>query len=133
MHRRFVTCTVTPIGMTREQGFPSVGDVHSTVPVAKEKWFEYGGERSGRFQVRRLPPAAAPCLHSLACMRLISVRPKKAGSSEWGLHALEVSCCRPTHVGRGRYFHKEWCTARRRVSQNPDGSMKTECGIHVAR
>lgn len=33
------------------QGFPSVGDVHSTVPVPKEKWFEYGGERSGRFQV----------------------------------------------------------------------------------
>jgi len=33
------------------QGFPSVGDVHSTIPVPKEKWFEYAGERSGRFQV----------------------------------------------------------------------------------
>lgn len=32
------------------QGFPSVGDVHSTVPVPREKWFEYAGERSGRFQ-----------------------------------------------------------------------------------
>ena len=35
------------------QGFPSIGDVQSTVPVPKEKWFEYAGERSGRFQVRR--------------------------------------------------------------------------------
>lgn len=33
-----------------EQGYPSVGDIHSTLPVAREKWFEYGGERSGRFQ-----------------------------------------------------------------------------------
>jgi hypothetical protein len=33
------------------QGFPSIGDEHSTLPVPKEKWFEYGGERSGRFQV----------------------------------------------------------------------------------
>lgn len=32
------------------QGYPSVGDVHSTVPVPRDKWFEYGGERSGRFQ-----------------------------------------------------------------------------------
>ena len=34
------------------QGFPSIGDLHSTVPVPKAKWFEYAGERSGRFQVR---------------------------------------------------------------------------------
>ncbi|KAK9832865.1 hypothetical protein WJX74_000020 [Apatococcus lobatus] len=33
-----------------DQGFPSIGDEQSTVPVPKEKWFEYGGERSGRFQ-----------------------------------------------------------------------------------
>ena len=33
------------------QGFPSIGDEQSTVPVPKEKWFEYAGERSGRFQV----------------------------------------------------------------------------------
>jgi phosphoadenosine phosphosulfate reductase len=32
------------------QGYPSIGDVHSTLPVPKEKWFVYGGERSGRFQ-----------------------------------------------------------------------------------
>lgn len=32
-----------------EQGYPSVGDVHSTLPVPKEKWYEYAGERSGRF------------------------------------------------------------------------------------
>ena len=34
------------------QGYPSIGDVHSTIPVPKEQWFEYGGERSGRFQAR---------------------------------------------------------------------------------
>lgn len=32
------------------QGYPSVGDVHSTVPVPRERWFDYAGERSGRFQ-----------------------------------------------------------------------------------
>jgi phosphoadenosine phosphosulfate reductase len=31
-------------------GYPSIGDAHSTVPVPKEKWFDYAGERSGRFQ-----------------------------------------------------------------------------------
>lgn len=33
-----------------EMGFPSIGDLHSTVPVPRETWFEYGKERSGRFQ-----------------------------------------------------------------------------------
>ncbi|CAK0787949.1 hypothetical protein CVIRNUC_011171 [Coccomyxa viridis] len=33
-----------------DQGYPSIGDLHSTVPVPKEKWYEYAGERSGRFQ-----------------------------------------------------------------------------------
>lgn len=33
------------------QGYPSIGDAHSTVPVPKEKWYDYAGERSGRFQV----------------------------------------------------------------------------------
>jgi len=30
-------------------GYPSIGDAHSTVPVPRERWFDYGGERSGRF------------------------------------------------------------------------------------
>ena len=33
------------------QGYPSIGDLHSTVPVPEDKWYEYAGERSGRFQV----------------------------------------------------------------------------------
>ena len=33
-----------------DQGFPSVGDVQTTVPVPREQWFEYAGERKGRFQ-----------------------------------------------------------------------------------
>lgn len=32
------------------QGYPSLGDVHSTLPVEREEWFEYGAERRGRFQ-----------------------------------------------------------------------------------
>ena len=48
------------------QDFPSVGDLHSTVPVPREKWFEYGGERSGRFQVWSSPlylvSAALQCI-----------------------------------------------------------------------
>lgn len=42
------------------QGYPSVGDVQSTVTVPREKWFEYGGERSGRFQVT----SAASCIRN---------------------------------------------------------------------
>jgi len=30
-------------------GYPSIGDVHSTVPVDRARWFDYAGERSGRF------------------------------------------------------------------------------------
>lgn len=33
-----------------DQGYPSIGDAKDTVTVPKEKWFEYAGERSGRFQ-----------------------------------------------------------------------------------
>ena len=33
-----------------EQGYPSIGDAKDTIPVPREKWFEYAGERSGRFQ-----------------------------------------------------------------------------------
>lgn len=33
-----------------DEDFPSIGDAHSTVPVPRSKWFEYAGERSGRFQ-----------------------------------------------------------------------------------
>jgi phosphoadenosine phosphosulfate reductase len=30
-------------------GYPSIGDAHSTVPVPRAQWFDYAGERSGRF------------------------------------------------------------------------------------
>ena len=39
-----------PLHPLHEQGYPSMGDVQSTIPVPREKWFEYGMERSGRFQ-----------------------------------------------------------------------------------
>eukprot|EP00850_Spirogloea_muscicola_P009345 SM000052S17737 [mRNA] locus=s52:428610:431364:+ [translate_table: standard] len=39
-----------PYHPLHDEGYPSIGDIHSTLPVPKDKWFEYGGERSGRFQ-----------------------------------------------------------------------------------
>lgn len=41
-----------PYHPLHDQGFPSIGDVQTTIPVSRDKWFEYAGERSGRFQVR---------------------------------------------------------------------------------
>lgn len=71
------------------QGYPSVGDVHSTVTVPRDQWFEYGGERSGRFQVplpaspgrtlrvwvpRAIPPASEnPALYAGAQLHGTSV------------------------------------------------------------
>jgi phosphoadenosine phosphosulfate reductase len=46
---RFLEDNNVPKHPLFDQGYPSVGDVHSTLPVPKEKWFEYAGERSGRF------------------------------------------------------------------------------------
>ena len=39
----------TPYHPPHDQGYPSVGDVHSTLPVDRRDWFKYGAERSGRF------------------------------------------------------------------------------------
>jgi len=39
-----------PYHPLHDHGYSSLGDVQSTLPVEKEKWFTYGGERSGRFQ-----------------------------------------------------------------------------------
>lgn len=39
-----------PYHPLHDQGYPSIGDIHSTLPVPKDQWFEYAGERSGRFQ-----------------------------------------------------------------------------------
>ena len=55
------------------QGYPSIGDAHSTVPVPKEKWYDYAGERSGRFQV---------CLFSIPISR-----PQQAHSCD------TLACC----------------------------------------
>jgi len=33
-----------------DKGFPSIGDIQSTLPVDTDKWMKYEGERSGRFQ-----------------------------------------------------------------------------------
>ncbi|KAG0627065.1 hypothetical protein M758_2G171300 [Ceratodon purpureus] len=44
-----------PYHPLHDQGFPSIGDVQTTIPVSRDKWFEYAGERSGRFQGLKNP------------------------------------------------------------------------------
>ncbi|CAM6098619.1 unnamed protein product [Calypogeia fissa] len=39
-----------PYHPLHDEGYPSIGDIQTTLPVPREKWFEYAGERSGRFQ-----------------------------------------------------------------------------------
>ena len=39
-----------PVHPLHEKGYPSVGDSKDTIPVDRDRWFEYAGERSGRFQ-----------------------------------------------------------------------------------
>lgn len=39
-----------PYHPLHDVGFSSVGDMHSTKKVDADMWFQYGGERSGRFQ-----------------------------------------------------------------------------------
>lgn len=46
----YLESRAVPAHPLHAQGYPSIGDKKDTVPVAREKWFEYAGERSGRFQ-----------------------------------------------------------------------------------
>ena len=39
-----------PAHPLHEKGYPSIGDAKDTIPVDRDRWFEYAGERSGRFQ-----------------------------------------------------------------------------------
>ena len=52
------------------QSFPSIGDVHSTVPVRREEWFQYGGERKGRFQGLNNSDGAPRCRAALLAAAL---------------------------------------------------------------
>ena len=38
-----------PYHPLHDEGYPSLGDVQTTLPVERAKWFEYAGERSGRW------------------------------------------------------------------------------------
>ncbi len=46
----FIELYSIPAHPLHEKGYPSIGDAKDTVPVSRDKWFEYAGERSGRFQ-----------------------------------------------------------------------------------
>lgn len=48
-----------PYHPLHDDGYPSIGDIQSTIPVPRENWFEYGGERSGRFQGLTNPDGSA--------------------------------------------------------------------------
>lgn len=46
----YLESRAVPAHPLHAQGYPSIGDKKDTVPVPREKWFEYAAERSGRFQ-----------------------------------------------------------------------------------
>ena len=45
----FLNANNVPYHPLHDQGYPSIGDAKDTVPVDKSKWFDYAGERAGRF------------------------------------------------------------------------------------
>jgi len=46
----YIKAFEVPYHPLHDDGYPSLGDMHSTLRVDKEKWFQYGMERAGRFQ-----------------------------------------------------------------------------------
>lgn len=46
----YLNANEIPYHPLHDKGYPSIGDAKDTIPVPREKWFEYAGERSGRFQ-----------------------------------------------------------------------------------
>ena len=122
------------------QGYPSIGDAHSTVPVPKEKWYDYAGERSGRFQVRqfsipdlaRSRPIAATLLHAVLCN-------PPCGAEQCHRSCHHSDACESPGPGADRADACESPGADRALTgmawlaqglTNADGSIKTECGIH---
>eukprot|EP00968_Pinguiococcus_pyrenoidosus_P000759 scaffold47_cov258-Pinguiococcus_pyrenoidosus.AAC.86 len=63
-----------PYHPLHDVGFSSLGDVQSTKKVPLENWFTYGGERSGRFQVKASPASpgrkALPLILSTVVLNL---------------------------------------------------------------
>lgn len=89
-----------------DQGFPSIGDVQTTVPVPQDQWFEYAGERKGRFQgldrtecgIHQPGEFRAGCMHTLCLTTQGYVVAAQEGmdvdqdmwnhSADWGLHVF---------------------------------------------
>lgn len=70
-----------PYHPLHDQGFPSIGDVQTTLPVPREKWFEYAGERSGRFQVS--------VLHHSPIIRIAEILSEKLVT--WQLSCMQAN------------------------------------------
>jgi len=47
---KYIKANDVPYHPLHDDGYPSLGDMHSTLRVDREKWFQYGMERAGRFQ-----------------------------------------------------------------------------------
>eukprot|EP00282_Hemiselmis_andersenii_P003555 CAMPEP_0114133380 /NCGR_PEP_ID=MMETSP0043_2-20121206/13597_1 /TAXON_ID=464988 /ORGANISM="Hemiselmis andersenii, Strain CCMP644" /LENGTH=258 /DNA_ID=CAMNT_0001226957 /DNA_START=188 /DNA_END=964 /DNA_ORIENTATION=+ len=47
---KYIRAEGVPYHPLHDDGYPSLGDMHSTLRVDKDKWFQYGMERAGRFQ-----------------------------------------------------------------------------------
>mmetsp|Transcript_26697 Transcript_26697/g.65793 ORF Transcript_26697/g.65793 Transcript_26697/m.65793 type:complete len:317 (-) Transcript_26697:49-999(-) len=47
---KYIRAHNVPYHPLHDDGYPSLGDMHSTLRVDKDKWFQYGMERAGRFQ-----------------------------------------------------------------------------------
>lgn len=47
---QYIRTNDVPYHPLHDEGYPSLGDMHSTLRVDREKWYHYGMERAGRFQ-----------------------------------------------------------------------------------
>ena len=82
-----------PLHPLHEQGYPSMGDVQSTVPMPREQWFEYGMEHLASprrlTKLKALLPGldlCSPRLHATLVMKLLT-QPRRVAACLLALRA----------------------------------------------
>ena len=60
-----------PYHPLHDVGYASLGDKHSTIKVANEKWMLYKGERSGRFVGKRSSSSRVLTVLKMCCLRYL--------------------------------------------------------------
>jgi phosphoadenosine phosphosulfate reductase len=105
----YIRARGVPYHPLHDEGYPSLGDMHSTLRVDREKWFQYGGTRRPRERPEgplqeRAPPRVR--------------RGVRATARGWA----PVTFPRAAGMERAGRFQN---------MKNEDGSDKTECGIHT--